>query len=73
MINKYDADDIAKKVSNAFRVLCSHRSVDLDSSEIESISDAVTLVLQEKIDNAMIQDKQLNTQTGRVESSGQTT
>ena len=69
MINKYDATDIAKKVSNAFRTLCSHRRVDLTADEIDKIASAVTEVLEEKIDNAMIQDRQLNTQTNRVETS----
>lgn len=67
MINTYDATEIANKVADTFRVLCAHRSTDLTGDEIERVRNICTHILEEKIDNSQILNKQLNTQTGQVE------
>ena len=67
MINRYDAAEIANKVSDTFRVLVSHRGVDLTGDEIKRVRNICTHILEEKIDNSQILNRQLNTTTGEVE------
>jgi len=69
MINKHDAAEIAKNTAETFRVKTAHRGVDLTGDEYDAIIAVCTDILEGKIDNSMIQDKQYNPATRRVEDA----
>ncbi len=69
MINKYDATEIATFIANSFRNKVSHLREDITGEDYDRVVALIKEILESKIDNSQILEKQLNPQTGRVEDA----
>jgi hypothetical protein len=66
MINKYDAQEIAKLTADGFRTRVSHQRVDLTTNDYDHIYALCIDILDEYVDNAGILDRQLDPKSGVI-------
>jgi len=66
MINKYDAKEIAVFVADSFRTRVSHLREDLTGAEYDKVLNTCLEILEAKVDNSQILDRQLDPKTGEV-------
>lgn len=63
MINKFDAQEIAKYTADVFQNKMAHRSVDCTSEDYEAIMNFAMNHLSKYVDNRHILDNQVNPHT----------
>jgi hypothetical protein len=66
MINKYDAKEIALFTADSFRTRVSHLREDITGEEYEEVVKCVQGILESKVNNEHILDRQLDPKTGVV-------